>query len=337
MKDKKKNARVEKVFLLVLVGVLVVVSGVLLFMILSGSDALAMESRTSEPAKAASQTAEAPKEETAAPETTLQSDSEEETQQEAARTEETELQQDQVVEPLEVVTAEEVEDSDFGIFEEESEEEEESSAPPEPFIVKALGKVSRDYFDDALFIGDSRTVGLQEFGGLENAAYFAESGIGNSGLYYDYIYVDGYGTYDLEGLLQEYKFGKIYIASGVNGIGAGAESTFEDFMKIVDLVRQYQPDALLYIQANIKVTYDFAYGNYNCNNELLKEYNDLLATLDDGETTFYLDVSKPFETTNGDLADEKSYDGLHLYPEAYAEWGQFLLNHALVEVEVYPQ
>ena len=33
------------------------------------------------------------------------------------------------------------------------------------------------YFDDALFIGDSRTVGLCEYGTLKNADYFASTGM----------------------------------------------------------------------------------------------------------------------------------------------------------------
>ena len=35
----------------------------------------------------------------------------------------------------------------------------------------------KSYFDDALFIGDSRTAGLQKYGTLDNADYFASPGL----------------------------------------------------------------------------------------------------------------------------------------------------------------
>ncbi|MDE7223930.1 MAG: hypothetical protein K2O34_09140, partial [Acetatifactor sp.] len=40
----------------------------------------------------------------------------------------------------------------------------EETLPPEPEI--RFGRVEDDYFADALFLGDSRTVGMKEYGGL---------------------------------------------------------------------------------------------------------------------------------------------------------------------------
>lgn len=37
--------------------------------------------------------------------------------------------------------------------------------------------VDADYFDDALMIGDSRTVGLKEYGTLGNATFYCDSGL----------------------------------------------------------------------------------------------------------------------------------------------------------------
>ena len=38
--------------------------------------------------------------------------------------------------------------------------------------------VDDDWFDDAVFIGDSRTVGLRDYGGLDNATFYASTGLG---------------------------------------------------------------------------------------------------------------------------------------------------------------
>ena len=49
-------------------------------------------------------------------------------------------------------------------------------APTEPDLIP-LPNAQRSYFDDALFIGDSRTVGLYEYGDLSHALVIADSGM----------------------------------------------------------------------------------------------------------------------------------------------------------------
>ncbi len=51
--------------------------------------------------------------------------------------------------------------------------------PPEPLPpqTKEFIAVGDDYFDDAVFIGDSRTVGLHDYGGLDQATFFATVGL----------------------------------------------------------------------------------------------------------------------------------------------------------------
>ena len=46
--------------------------------------------------------------------------------------------------------------------------------PPKP---KEFVEVGDDYFADALFIGDSRTVGLRDYGHMDNASFFASVGL----------------------------------------------------------------------------------------------------------------------------------------------------------------
>ena len=53
------------------------------------------------------------------------------------------------------------------------EETAEPTSTPEPTPLQ-FTTVDASYFDDALFIGDSRTVGIAEYGSLKNATYFAD-------------------------------------------------------------------------------------------------------------------------------------------------------------------
>ena len=79
--------------------------------------------------------------------------------------------------------------------------------------------VDYDYFDDALFIGDSRTVGLMEYGNLENAAFFADSGMSVFSLQTKKISVPETGKVSLEEMLLQKQYGKIYLMLGINELG----------------------------------------------------------------------------------------------------------------------
>lgn len=92
-------------------------------------------------------------------------------------------------------------------------------------------QVDLSYFDDALFIGDSRTVGLRDYsvGNLKNATFFCREGMSAPRAVRDEFDctsgVDAsgkkttYGKYTLAELLTEKKFGKIYVMVGINELG----------------------------------------------------------------------------------------------------------------------
>ena len=78
--------------------------------------------------------------------------------------------------------------------------------------------VGESWFDDALFIGDSRTKGLQTYGKLGGASYFSEVGLSVYGIQSLRVYVHGVGKTNLKTLLMKKDFGKIYISIGINEI-----------------------------------------------------------------------------------------------------------------------
>lgn len=81
--------------------------------------------------------------------------------------------------------------------------------------------VDDDWFDDAVFIGDSRTVGLRDYGGLDNATFYASTGLGIYDMWTEkFCEVDGEKT-TLEDALSRRQFGKIYFQIGINEMGRG--------------------------------------------------------------------------------------------------------------------
>lgn len=94
-------------------------------------------------------------------------------------------------------------------------------------IAKTFIKSDSSYFDDALFIGDSRTVGLYEYGTLQNADYFCDIGLASYKIENEYI--DGYTIYDK---LSNNEYGKIYVMLGVNEIGNDFDYTMNSLSLI---------------------------------------------------------------------------------------------------------
>ena len=71
---------------------------------------------------------------------------------------------------------------------------------------------------DALFIGDSRTVGLMEYAGIDGADYFCAVGMSVYNIHEKPVSVPNVGKVTLTELLNSKKYGKIYIMIGINEV-----------------------------------------------------------------------------------------------------------------------
>ena len=247
--------------------------------------------------------------------------SEEQSSQEESSAEESSEEESSAEESSEEESSAEESSEEQSSQEERSEESSESSASSGELV---MGSVDDDYFSDALFIGDSRIVGLSEYGTIRNATYYAEIGISNAGLL---------SSGALPGVLSARSYGKVYLCCGINNIGMGADTCFSDFEDILDLVRTYQPDAIVYVMSNVYVTPEYWSEHPAFNNDEIRAYNYLLATLDDGDRTVFLNIAGLFESEAGFLDYEWTFDGIHLVADGYETWSYYLKNHAMIQAE----
>ena len=98
--------------------------------------------------------------------------------------------------------------------------------------------VDPSYFDDALFIGDSRTVGLKEYGTLTSATFFADTGLSIYEACDKTLKVDGIGSITLADLLSSHTYGKIYLMLGINELGYSQDQTAAKYAGLVDQIRK---------------------------------------------------------------------------------------------------
>ena len=205
-------------------------------------------------------------------------------------------------------------------------------------IYYSLQNVDDKYFSDALFIGDSRTVGLFDYGGMETFTSFMAR---ESTTVYD-LFDDNEKMFytplgkktterTLKDLLSKAKFRKIYVSVGVNELGIpDTMDYYQEFRKVVTRINKLQPEAIIYIQGIMHVSKAMSRKDPVFNNTAIVQRNQAISTLANGRNIFYIDMNADLCDNDGNLKDELTGDGIHLKASACTLWYKFLKTHAIV-------
>ena len=127
------------------------------------------------------------------------------------------------------------------------------------------------------------------------------------------------------------QFGKVYILLGINEIGAYTAADWAaQYKSLLDLVREKQPDAVIFIQSIFHTTQKKSDSSY-FKNEVINERNAAIAQLADGKTIFYLDLNPLFDDENGALRADYSGDGVHVRAPYYVQWRDHLYRFGVVK------
>lgn len=191
--------------------------------------------------------------------------------------------------------------------------------------------VEDDYFSDAVFIGDSRTMGLYEYGALEEiTTFYASKGLTVYKMFDSPIVEENGQKLTVEEALQQNHFKKIYLMIGINEMGTGTVETFtEAYKEAAAHLLELQPDAILYVQGIMKVTTERSQKGDYITNEGITARNEALAGLADNKRIFYLDVNDLICDETGGMEPSYTFDGVHLKAQYIDIWKDFLKSHAI--------
>lgn len=182
-------------------------------------------------------------------------------------------------------------------------------------------------FAGALFIGDSRTVGIGKYAGIKDADFFASTGMSVYTLFTKKVDMTDRKGVLLEDLLAERKYDRIYLMLGINELGYNFDRTVETYGQAVDTLRALQPQAYIHIQANLHVTKEKSSTDKLFTNANIDRLNQALAHLADDRVVFYLDVNPAFDDEEGNLGADLTWDGVHLLSKHYKLWADWLLEN----------
>lgn len=200
-----------------------------------------------------------------------------------------------------------------------------TTIPPTTEVTEPI--VDESWFDDALFIGESRTAGLKAHGRLGRADYFCGVGLSIYGVFGVKTSDCNFAEQTLSSLLSWRKYGKIYIHLGINELGGNLDTYVERYQSVIDRIREQQPDACIILQSVMVL--GEGYSSRACfSRESIQGMNDRIRTLAEKNELFFSDVNPILTNEEGYLIPELTYDGCHLYSSAYEIWAQWLLEEA---------
>ena len=195
--------------------------------------------------------------------------------------------------------------------------------------------VDKEYFADAVFIGDSRTQGLYEYSNLADVAtFYSKTSLTVYNLFEkpkDFIR-EGDEKLTLEQALSRHQFKKVYLMIGINEMGTGTpESFFEAYARAVYKIRELQPDAIIFVQGIMRVAGQKNASDPVFNNTNINIRNVEIETLANGKDIFYIDVNEAVCDENGNLYADWTFDQIHLKAKYYQVWENFLMEHGIVK------
>lgn len=191
---------------------------------------------------------------------------------------------------------------------------------------------AEDWFADAAFIGDSLTDGLLLYSGVRGPANLSYKGLTVQSARTDKVIKSGSGKITPLKALGQKTYGKVYLLLGVNELGwYNDERFYNAYAELIDLVRETQPDAQIYLQTLLPVTAEQSADHAYINNSKIEVYNSLITTLAAEKEVFLLDTHAALAGEDGALPAEGSTDGVHLTKPYYKIWLEYLRVHTVSE------
>ena len=196
------------------------------------------------------------------------------------------------------------------------------TAPPttDPFA----NMVGEGWYNNTLFIGDSRTMGLRDYARIGNAEYFCSTGMSVFNYETATARDTNFDSQTLASLLSSKTYDKIFLNLGINEAGYPISSLMGSYKEMVNMIRQAQPQATIILQGVLNVSKNYADDRSYFSPENINSINDEIRALADNVTVYYIDINAYFSDADGYLDPDLSVDGCHLTEAAYQEWVTYI-------------
>lgn len=196
--------------------------------------------------------------------------------------------------------------------------------------VPASDAVEPIFFNDAVFIGDSRTEGLIMNTGLSDAIAYTHKGLMVDTVFTSPVITLNGSKVSVMDALKTTAFSKVYIMLGINETGWPYNSIFiEKYSKIIDEIKTINPSASIYVQEILPVSNQVSSTHRYVKNEKINEFNKLIQEMAEEKQIYYIDTGSAVSDADGTLPEEAAADGIHLKKEYCIKWLDYLKTHTV--------
>ena len=168
------------------------------------------------------------------------------------------------------------------------------------------------YMNRCVFLGDSRTVAMVNYGLINDDAALAQIGISHPS-FKNNTFVNNAGKeYTLKSYLASHQAPVIYVALGVNGINDPSEDHYKNtYNDLIDSIMSQAPNSNIVLMSIGPVDDNGIYKK-TVQNSWIDKYNDFLLEMAKEKHIFYLDITEVLKGSNGQVKPEyNGGDGLH--------------------------
>ena len=185
------------------------------------------------------------------------------------------------------------------------------------------------YFNDAVFVGDSITTGIDLYSSLTNTSVVASTGINlETVLTAQSVRNKAGEKVTIPQAVKELKPAKIYIMLGTNGIDwMTVDQVIAQYEKVFDTLKKDNPDAIFYIQSIPPVTKEKESKSNGLTLKNIKEFNARLLKLAESKKAYFVDVHSALASEDGYLSPDISTDGVHFEASVYVKWIEYVRRH----------
>ncbi len=177
--------------------------------------------------------------------------------------------------------------------------------------------IALQYFEDAIFVGDSRTEGLILYSDLLHIQGFAYKGLNIGKLETEECITlpDSNVKMTCYDAISNSYYDYYYCMFGINELGWPQTEVFIDYFEhLIDHIYSVNPNAIIYVESILPVTKAKSDGSDIFTMEKVNEFNELLLNMcKERGDVIYLDISAAVTDSEGYLPEEGANDGIHLY------------------------
>jgi lysophospholipase L1-like esterase len=198
--------------------------------------------------------------------------------------------------------------------------------------------VEKDYFNDALFVGDSITSGFTIYDMFYGFNAIYKVGVNPMTATTTAFTTTSTGReLTMTEAVRYYNPRKLYIMLGTNGINwASSEELLSGYKDLIVLLKNENPDCAIIVQSIPPVSKWVALERPSFTKESFDTYNAGLKKLSMEMGIYFLDINAAFTTEDGYLSsDYAAPDGIHFGYGGYQRWYDYLMCHTVHGSSVY--